>query len=1171
MSKQKHIILLPLCIALILSVAVIFGSWLVVNVKAEDNPVDASINDPLRFLSVEMTTETIEGDSVTRIGFVINRNLGTNNADMTSPATDKVTYTEVGGGTRTLAKVRYVWDDFLPKLVFYFTEDELSADGVAQYSVGDSITIQSGFTFNNWDSSSLSINVTADTTVTYTEVGWTGSFLDSQLTNIQITNRNPGGINVDFGITGINSNAIYIDSSAWSTDNVAAWNRIRNYADYQSENEANAYNRFYVDAAGILTVTKGDDSLHPQAGDVFVLEKGFAHWAYTQGAFMGFGTVAASYVPIFVVNRDLFFTYDGSSWAQAPTATSAELANAEEVQTISEGQTAQIRWTLNEGAMETPLYGSSDTSIATVRPDGTIVGVSGGTVTITAQFANFKKEIEVEIEGAAEVVGFNFEIAGAATRDGTQYLVAYVGEALDAEFAASRLTATPIFDNGATGVSFDVTADMLDVPGFNNTVAGATTLSMTYEGVTDEIPVWLYEVQEVDAVSPSRLLQHGSGINIYLFDVVDDPSGEVGATKTIDFRGHPEYGITNTMATLVEPSYIENPATHELYTVGENSFIQMLVYFGGYTSSSSGEISIPVGSVLTFTENFRMFRNLDNTWVATYKFPGEVKYVWDGSAWQNYVDEANDFTLDVEEITLPCGASYAPEVTILPEGAYAQVSLESDEPDIVSIVDGEMVAMAPGDAVITVSLGKAETKTIRVTVEDTEPAGLQLVTNRTFYVSQGSQLDISKVRVRIDYGDGYLSDEITLSADTATFTQPDTSAAGTFTVSIACKVPDSRGEEIEGTISINVEVPEIVEMYPDNLTCADDNAWSGSMILIYFQNTFPNQANVYPEDLTEAEAATMTDNILFIREGAEVVVDHPGYLTNMLTFIPRINGEAITSYQTGDTILLKQGLCFYRWFGDKDAQNSPVGDGDFVKVGELKYDIPIVYNAQGKFAWQIAAVGGSAIEETVTVGLGQQHAANVTIIPSYATEGEWFYDVADETIASVSTTGMISGLKQGTTTVTATLRNLEGETITTVTFTVVVEDAVSGITITSDTPVVVDIGTELDVAGWIEQFGIKGYAVYASGTTGTEEIDLSGARVTGYDPETEGQQTLTFRVTVDGRSVVGRLTITVGASSGTEEGSGGCSGTVIGASMGAAAAVLVAGAAVLCIRKKKNI
>lgn len=237
--------------------AVIFGSWLVVNVKAEDNPVDASINDPLRFLSVEMTTETIEGDSVTRIGFVINRNLGTNNADMTSPATDKVTYTEVGGGTRTLAKVRYVWDDFLPKLVFYFTEDELSADGVAQYSVGDSITIQSGFTFNNWDSSSLSINVTADTTVTYTEVGWTGSFLDSQLTNIQITNRNPGGINVDFGITGINSNAIYIDSSAWSTDNVAAWNRIRNYADYQSENEANAYNRFYVDAARYSDGDKG--------------------------------------------------------------------------------------------------------------------------------------------------------------------------------------------------------------------------------------------------------------------------------------------------------------------------------------------------------------------------------------------------------------------------------------------------------------------------------------------------------------------------------------------------------------------------------------------------------------------------------------------------------------------------------------------------------------------------------------------------------------------------------------------------------------------------------------------------------------------------------------------------------------------------------------------------
>lgn len=1162
MSKQKLGVLASLCAALLLSMSIVFGSILFVQAES----IDASVS---RLLSVD-TRANADGDS--KVTFVINKNLGT--TTFTDAEVAGVTYT-TADGTRTLKDVTYYFDNdrILPVIQLSFNEDSVT-EGAVQYAEGDTIAFTTDFSFSN-EAGDQTFTLGEAITVTYTGGEWTGSFIGDSITSASTSVANDvavylagGCVQFDFGVTNVAEGEGLSDANGgggWYDANTSVAGKT--YKTLASHIEVNtgdgwAPSRFVFQNGKIAI---GDINSHLSDGATIVIKAGFPVWqtSGTKHAGMYFNS-ASNYTPVAILTTNLLFRFDGSAWSAASPATSAEVTNKPSA-ALGIGQSLQLEWTINENAVEpTPVFSSSAPDIVSVSDTGMLTALDGGTAKITLQFTNIEVSFDVTVEGEAVVTGYEISIAGAATKDGQQYLVAYVGEELDAEFAASRLTAVPVYEDESKGDSFAVTADMLDVESFDNTTAGATTLSMTHEDVSAQIPVWLYEVQAVDPVAPGRLSAWSSAINVYFFDVVEDNQGEVPAIHTIDFRFAPEYGIDKTMATLVEPSWVENPATHELYTVGEITKIQCLLYFGGIDA-------IPIGSVLTLTENFRFYRNIDNTWVAVYKLNNPAQYVWDGSAWQNYVDEANDFTLDVEEITLPCGASYAPEVTILPEGAYAQVSLESDEPDIVSIVDGEMVAMAPGDAVITVSLGKAETKTIRVTVEDTEPAGLQLVTNRTFYVSQGSQLDISKVRVRIDYGDGYLSDEITLSADTATFTQPDTSAAGTFTVSIACKVPDSRGEEIEGTISINVEVPEIVEMYPDNLTCADDNAWSGSMILIYFQNTFPNQANVYPEDLTEAEAATMTDNILFIREGAEVVVDHPGYLTNMLTFIPRINGEAITSYQTGDTILLKQGLCFYRWFGDKDAQNSPVGDGDFVKVGELKYDIPIVYNAQGKFAWQIAAVGGSAIEETVTVGLGQQHAANVTIIPSYATEGEWFYDVADETIASVSTTGMISGLKQGTTTVTATLRDLEGETITTVTFTVVVEDAVSGITITSDTPVVVDIGTELDVAGWIEQFGIKGYAVYASGTTGTEEIDLSGARVTGYDPETEGQQTLTFRVTVDGRSVVGRLTITVGASSGTEEGSGGCSGTVIGASMGAAAAVLVAGAAVLCIRKKKNI
>lgn len=63
----------------------------------------------------------------------------------------------------------------------------------------------------------------------------------------------------------------------------------------------------------------------------------------------------------------------------------------------------------------------------------------------------------------------------------------------------------------------------------------------------------------------------------------------------------------------------------------------------------------------------------------------------------------------------------------------------------------------------------------------------------------------------------------------------------------------------------------------------------------------------------------------YTREGATVTVDNPGYLTNMLAFTPKIDGVAITEYKTGDTITLKKGLCFYKWFGETDGTNTPQG------------------------------------------------------------------------------------------------------------------------------------------------------------------------------------------------------------------------------------------------------
>ena len=497
---------------------------------------------------------------------------------------------------------------------------------------------------------------------------------------------------------------------------------------------------------------------------------------------------------------------------------------------------------------------------------------------------------------------------------------------------------------------------------------------------------------------------------------------------------------------------------------------------------------------------------------------------------------------------------------ILPEGAYATPEMSSDEPDIVKVEGGNIVALAPGEANVTLTMGDT-VKTIKVTVADTQIQGLKLANDRTFYVSQNGTFDVSKVKVVVDYGEGFYSSEIKLSPETATFTL-DTSKVGKQQLTISCAVED-RGQTVQDEITVNIDVQGMTEMYPDNLTCNDDGAWSGTLILIYFQKTFPNTANVYPSNLSQEDAKTITDNISYLRDGATVDCENIGFLTNMLTFTPKIGGEAVATYQVGDTILLKKGLTFWKWFGETDEVNMPTGEGDFVKVGELKYDVKIVYNEQHKFAWTIEPESGKVLEESITVGLGEQHASNVAIVPEYATDGEWFFEVADETIASVNVNGLIKGLKQGTTQVTAVLKKLDGTVISTVSFTVVVEDSVASMEITSEKPVEVALGTDLDIGQWIEDFGIKGQIIYTSGAKG-DEVDLSSARVTGYDPETEGEQTLTFRLTVDGKSITGTLTIKVGDTA-----KGGCSSSFGGTEI-LAAGLMTVGAAVVCLRKKKN-
>ena len=1176
MSKTRKIIVALCAVMAVLLTAAAWLSGLFPFVHAdgaEKGPDGSAAN--LQLLDVGMCTDS---GSEEKVSFTINRNLGGDPFPVVSPAADKVVYTQAAGGTRTLSGVYYKLDlgkaekGVVATLVFSFAEDTV-ADGKVVYGEGDTLTIKSGFSFSNWNGSDLGIQYVSDVTVTYLNGEWTGVFPDLQLTGLSASVGTIVVSNVtiiDFNLTNPTGLDAFVDqdtgwyTSGWGDQAKYVYQDVSPYVTYFISEDTPAYSRILYGAGKFGVERKS--AAAPKAGEYILLKKGFVLYdvlSYTYEEGIGKLALGANhYRPVLVLHRDIAFVFDGTSWVESVPADSAEFTNsAEEKASLAVNTVLPLTWKISEGATEPmPTFTSSNPDVATVSAAGEVLGKSEGSVTITAKFLGVSASVDLTVGAEPAKESLSVRVTNGSTREtsdgGTaQYIVAYRGETLSAARAAECLTAKYHYANGLSGEEFDVTEDMIGFGSFSSAEAGETSVTVTSGGLSADAPVWVYNVITVDPLAPERIVTWGPAMDLYFVDTISDNTGSV---VSVDLRDKTTYGVPRDMVKMRTANTDSNQKSYTIHSIGQVNHQQQLLFFEGFDGTDVAG-SLSVGVVLEFQESYRFYQWIDDYWVAAYKFAGEVRYVWTGSAWTNYVADAEDFTVEQTEYAdMPVGVRLPLNISCIPQGTYANVSYSSSDETVAEVsAQGILVAKAAGTATITVTMGTVN-KEIKVTVVEAGAQGIALANNRTFYVAENGAFDVTKVRVKKDLGNGYYGEEIALTAETASFSL-DTSIAGKTQLEITI---DDEANGLHGTVTVQIDVQESKEIYPDNILCADDNTFFGDAIAIYFQKTFPNTANVVPDKLTAEEKASIVDNIEFLRDGTPVTIKNPNYLTFILSFVPEVSGENIHTYQRGDTILLKKGLAFYVWFGDIDNNNVPVGEGDYVKVGELKYDVTFTYNSNGKFFMEIAPVSGVAKQETVEVGLNAQYASNVAIVPEYATSGEWFFSSADESIAVVNANGLITGKSIGQTTVTAILKKSDGTEISTVTFTVKVLDVVQSLKITSESPVRLDVGAELIVSDLVEKFGIKGVKLMASGEEGGL-VDLSNARVTGYDPDLTGEQTLTFRVTVDGKSVTGTLTISVGTES-----TGGCGSCAASVS---SAWALLAFAAVFVIGRRKSV
>lgn len=1082
--------------------------------------------------------------------FVINRNLGstafaTENADLSA-----IKYVAANGQKVSVTSVNYSFasaGDMMPSLIFLTS---------AAPAVGDKITVNAGFSFAlNGEKISTAKTYVAE----YTENGWTGVYATmgetvtvaaGTITVGQYTSAD--AIVIDFGLAGVKGGSSYFDdaTSGWHQyDHTKA--ALRVYEKFAATamlvRDGKRIPARYVLSKGKFAFA-GVSEL--RAGDGIILLKGLTVYEMNEANYnadMGMVRLEESYAPVFVLSENLVYRYDGTGFVKATAATSATIVNEDELNSLHAGTTSRILWRVNDGAVDYPKFASDNEEIATVDGEGNVTALKAGRVTFTLTFAEITETITVTVGEELAKSGIGYELATSAKRDGKSYFVAYLGEDLDIDRLVANLNAYWIMDGGVAGTEFAVTRDMIDASAFNNSVAGETKVVLTNENISVDVLVYVYEVETVENVKPSRLVSFGDALNVYFIDSVG--GSEVSDVKTVNIIENPLYGIPTDIVTLRKAA-LDGATEYALHSVGQVSDLQCILFFNGIDMSKKNEI--PVGTVLSFNKKFRFWRYIDETWVASYKFKNTVDYVWTGSEWTDFAADAAEITVSETTLTLPVGAEYAPAYNVLPENSYYKPALESSDNSVATIENGKIKTVGVGNATISLRFGSRKCE-IALTVVEKEIIGVKLVDERVYNISLGGKLDLSKISVYADYGDGIYGEAIALTDENTSYLL-DSSVAGKQEIESVVTVG---GKQF--SLMINVAVWNVEEVYPDNIACNDDAGWfMETTIGIFFEKTFSNKANVYPADLANGEGKYMTDYVTYTRAGQTVTVDSQAFLTHIFTITPKIDGAPISTYLVGDVITLKKGMGFYKWFGETDGNNVPQGSGDYVKVGELKYDMTFTYNENGKFYLEIPVADAKVLEETVSVGMGETRATNVVAIPSYCSNAEWFFSVADSSVASVNAQGLIKGLKIGSTTVTATLKTIAGETIKTLTYTVSVTDSVSGILIASDKAVELAKGEKFDFASVKERFGVKAVVVMVSGATG-QEVDLTSARITGYDPDKVGEQTLTFRITVDGKSVTGELKVTV------KEEKKGCGGSV---DYGALALVVLLPLAFITVKKK---
>ena len=551
-------------------------------------------------------------------------------------------------------------------------------------------------------------------------------------------------------------------------------------------------------------------------GDVIKLAKGMPMWSYTGTSTSGHQLKDDGKIILLgELKEDLTFLYTGKGWVvYKESLLPTDFTFSSSVEELPLGVELVLDYKMVPAtAYGTPVFTSSDPTIAKVDFKGRVVALKEGKVTITAKMGDKTHTVDLTVVAAKEVKGI--ELADAYE----SYWI--VKDSKGEDFKPSFKQARLVFADDSVGPVFSLAAGSYKIETLltDKVGEGRLKVTVTYEDKDYEtyikINIYEYYDQIVSQVAIVDWFEYAVFVqfpNTSTNDVnLTDPSMTKGIKGKVHYArkdgtevelGY--YILKDNLALLPDfltgedgKHQVNKDNYNEFYLEGDRITIDagmpMYKWTGRKLSSDTDTSKLEPGTGESVVEGY---------------VKKTVQYVYNGSIWSLYI-EYTDIEAGSPEMTLKINEKKSAGVYRVPDDATTGTfRYESSDPSVVTVSPtGVLQGKKAGTASVKVTLsgGEAGDKsvTIQVTVVDYVLDKLALEPLTLESVPYADALDLSNVKAYLQWASGKRGEEVSLEGATVAGFNKDAEGEQTVTVSVTVD-----GKTYVGVLTIaSVEKP----------------------------------------------------------------------------------------------------------------------------------------------------------------------------------------------------------------------------------------------------------------------------------------------------------------------------------------------------------------------------